>query len=123
MGKESTFGAFLKEKRIALGKTLRQFCLENKLDPGNHSKLERGRNSPPQGEKLHALAAQLELQEGSDDWYALFDLAAAEKGRIPDDILNDEELVGKLPILFRTIRGEELTKEQLIELAETIRRA
>ncbi|OGV98178.1 MAG: hypothetical protein A2W53_06325 [Nitrospinae bacterium RIFCSPHIGHO2_02_39_11] len=35
-----TFGEFFKQKRIGLKKTLRQFCAENKLDPGNISKMK-----------------------------------------------------------------------------------
>ena len=37
----ATFGEFFKQKRIVLGMTLRQFCAENGLDPGNISKIER----------------------------------------------------------------------------------
>ena len=44
-----TLGEFFKQKRTGLKKTLRQFCAENKLDPGNISKLERGLMAPPQG--------------------------------------------------------------------------
>ncbi len=42
------FGEYFKKKRLEIGKTLRQFCLENGLDPGNISKIERGILRPPQ---------------------------------------------------------------------------
>ena len=72
-----TFGEFFKEKRISLKKTLRQFCAENKLDPGNISKLERGLMQPPQGsDKLEEYAKYLHIKKGTDDWYMFFDLAA-----------------------------------------------
>src|SRR3989304_556150 len=52
-----TFGEFFKQKRTGLKKTLRQFCAENNLDPGNISKLERGLMAPPQGsDKLEEYA-------------------------------------------------------------------
>ena len=73
MGAKLTFGEFFKEKRIALKKTLRQFCAENKLDPGNISRLERGLMPPPQGsDKLVEYARYLQIKKGSDDWYQIF---------------------------------------------------
>lgn len=102
------FGEFFKAKRTALGKTLRQFCLDNDLDPGNISKLERGLFPPPQHEKLEEYARLLGLKKGTDDWYQFFDLAAAEAGKIPQDILNDEKIAGKLPIFFRNLRGQKI---------------
>ena len=120
-GVETSFGAFFKAQRIALGKTLREHCLEHRLDPGNISKLERGLLPPPQSrEKLEEYARSLKLKEGSSDWYQLFDLAAVETGRIPAD-LQDEKLLRKLPAIFRTLRGQKLTEKQLSSLAERLR--
>jgi len=115
------FGEFFKARRIALGLTLRQFCLKNNLDPGNISKLERGLFPPPQHEKLEEYAKLLGLKPGMDDWYQFFDLAAAESGKIPKDILSDEEVVEKLPILFRTLRGKKVSDEKLNKLVRKIR--
>ncbi|MFH1022856.1 MAG: helix-turn-helix domain-containing protein [Planctomycetota bacterium] len=118
------FGEFFKARRMALGKTLRQFCVENSLDPGNISKLERGLLPPPQHEKLEAYAVILGIPRGSDEWYQFFDLAAAEAGRIPDDILSDERVAGKLPVLFRTVRGGgKLSDQQFEELVRKVREA
>lgn len=122
MEKEPLFGSFIKKKRKELGLTLRRFCTENGLDPGNMSRLERGLLPPPQGrEKLERLARLLKLKKGSDEWYELFDLAAAEKGRIPEDILRDEDVVAKLPLLFRTLRGQKVPDGKLDELVRKIR--
>ena len=123
MTKATRFGEFFKERRIALGKTLRQFCQENGLDPGNISRLERSLLPPPQSrEVLESYAKHLKLKKGSDDWYEFFDLAATGAGRIPQEILEDEELMEKLPILFRTLRGQKVPDEQLDELVRRIRR-
>ncbi len=51
------------------------------------------------------------------------DLAAAEQGRIPNDILDDEELVAKLPALFRTLRGQPVSDNDLRALIDKIRKA
>jgi len=119
-----TFGEFFKEKRISLKKTLRQFCMENGLDPGNISKLERGLMPPPQGsDKLEEYAKYLHIKKGTDDWYKFFDLAAVEAGRIPDELLNDANIAASLPILFRTLRGKKISEKKLDELVEMIRKA
>ena len=119
-----TFGEFFKEKRIALRKTLRQFCAENKLDPGNISRLERGIMLPPQGnDKLVEYARYLQIKKGSDDWYQFFDLARIEVGRIPDEILTDRTVVASLPILFRTLRGQKISEKKLEKLVELIKKA
>lgn len=124
MGRERSFGAFFKERRIVLGKTLRAFCADNGFDPGNLSKLERGRLPVPQStEVLERYAKALGLKRGGDDWYTFFDLAAAEAGRIPPEILSDEEMLDKLPILFRTLRGQKIPEAKLRKLLDILRRA
>lgn len=119
-----SFGEFFKEKRIALKKTLRQFCADNKLDPGNVSRLERGLMPPPQGsDKLEDYARYLQIKKGSDDWYKFFDLARIEAGRIPDEFLKDKAVVASLPILFRTLRGQKISEKKLEKLVELIKKA
>ncbi len=121
--RNAIFGVYFKNKRIEMDKTLRQFCLENSLDPGNISKLERGILPPPQNErKLEHYAKCLKIKKGSDDWYEFFDLAHASAGRIPEEILSDEEALAKLPLVFRTLRGQKLSKEQLNKLAKEIKK-
>ncbi len=121
MEKEATtFGAFFKKRRMALALTLREFCLQNGLDAGNLSRLERGLMPPPQGAKLAAYAETLGLKECSDEWYEFFDLAAAERGRIPED-LKTKEVLDKLPILFRTLRGQKVPDDKLDELVDLVK--
>ncbi len=116
------FGKFFKGCRIGLKKTLRQFCYENELDPGNISKLERGLLLPPQSrQKLEEYAKLLKIKKGSDEWYTFFDLAAAETGRIPDDLMEEKEIEDKLPIFFRTLRGQKVPNEKLDELIKKLR--
>ena len=121
MKTSSVFGEFFKTKRQALGMTLREFCLKHALDPGNLSRLERGLLPPPQDHgRLAQYAKYLELKSGSDDWYTFFDLAAAAKGRLPEELLQDEALVAKLPLVFRTLRGNRITDQQLNTLAQRV---
>jgi transcriptional regulator with XRE-family HTH domain len=121
-GRDNTFGHFFKEMRLKTGLSLRQFCIEHNLDPGNMSRIERGIASPPQSRaKLEEYASYLGIDKDSDDWYNFFDYAAAATGKIPHDVMSDEELVKKLPVVFRTLRGQKLSEEKLRELAETVR--
>ena len=119
---KKAFGSFFKELRIKRHMTLRQFCQEHGFDPGNMSKLERGLLPPPHSdEKLTQYAKALVLKKGADDWYTFFDLAAAERGKVPADMLEDSLLVAKLPVLFRTLRGQKVSEKKLNELIEKIR--
>ncbi len=116
------FGEYFKEKRIALGKTLREFCGEHAFDAGNTSKLERGLLAPPQAkEKLEAYAKALKLSKGTPDWQQFFDLAAAAAGVIPED-LRDENVLKRLPLVFRTLRATKLSEQQLDKLVERLRK-
>lgn len=119
-----SFGDLVKELRIAQEKTLRQFCLDHGHDPSNWSKLERGINSPPKDVKtLERWAKQLGLKAGTPQWQEFMDLADMARGEIPKHVLSDEELLKKLPVFFRSIRGAELTGEQLDDLIQKVKEA
>lgn len=120
----ASFGEFFKAMRAKHGFSLREFCLDNQLDPGNISRLERGLMQPPEArEKLEQYASALKIKKGTDDWYDFFDLAAAERGKIPDDVMSNEAVVEQLPVLFRTLRGQRVNPRLLDELVEKIRKA
>ncbi len=122
MNPKAMFGEYFKSKRIDRGLTLRDFCKKFGLDPGNISKLERGLLPPPTSrEKLEAYASFLGLKKGSDDWMEFFDHAAACRGELPKDFLEDSEVVKNLPVIFRTIRGKKVSAKLLDELIEKIR--
>ncbi len=118
-----TFGALFESLRQRNNLTLREFCKKAGADPANISRMERGAMTPPKNrEILERYAAALGLESGSDDWYTFFDLAAVEQGVMPDDIMNDEELVKRLPAFFRTLRGQKPTAEEMKRIAEKIRK-
>jgi transcriptional regulator with XRE-family HTH domain len=120
----TAFGRRLKELRVRQQVTLRDFCQQHGFDPGNYSRLERGLFPPPQREDLlERYALALGLKRGSDEWIEFFDLAAVSRGEIPAELLNDEELLEKLPVLFRTLKGAQISPDKLDELIERIRRA
>jgi hypothetical protein len=119
-----TFGGMFNRLRVASKQTLRSFCLKHGYDPGNISKLERGLMAAPEnGEVLTGYALALGLKRGSSEWTTFTDLASAERGKLPADLMSDAELVSKLPLLFRSMReAAPLTKKTLRDFAEEIRR-
>lgn len=115
------FGEMFRQKRIALGFTLRSFCERYSYDPGNISRLERNILSPSiDRQKLEGYALALKIPRDSEEWTLFFDLAHAAKGRIPNDILSIKKAPAFLPLLFRTARGQRLSKKKLQELVNLI---
>ena len=124
MSYKTLFGDFVRAIRIDNGMTLRKFCEVSKLDPGNVSKTERGKLRPPSSDgKLRRYASFLGIEEGSELWSEFFDRAAACKGEIPHEILDDSELASQLPLIFRTIRGKKISEERLDEIVEIVRKS
>lgn len=121
---DNNFGELLRSRRTQLRLSLRAFAERAGMDPGNASRLERGRMSPPEAaEVLNRVANALDLEIGSTAYETLMDAAAAAKGRIPQDLITDEEVISRLPILFRTLRSKPLSGEQLDKLIDSIRKA
>lgn len=120
----STFGEFLKRRRLEMELTLRRFCAMHEFDPGYISKIERGVMKPPlDSEKFEKIAKALGLTPGGDDWIQLKDLADVDNRKIPEGILSDAELARRLPVFLRTLGNRRLTPEQLDILIERIREA
>lgn len=114
------FGAFIKSLRIKNSLTLREFCRITKLDPSNWSKIERGILPPPKSKQvLEGIARILNLQEGSEDINTLFDLAIISY--IPSELIGNQKVVDKLPVFFRTIRGEKPTRKELEQLIKILK--
>lgn len=123
-GDYKSFGDFFKSLRKRKRITLRDFCLKASADPANISRLERGAMPPPQDtDILERYAKALGIEVGSDDWYTFFDLAAANRGIIPKDLMSDHELVSMLPAFFRTLRGQKPTVQEMQKLVDKIRKS
>ena len=117
------FGQFIKEKRIFVGLSLREFCKRLEEDASNWSKVERGILSPPQDpEKLKKIANVINIKAGSEDWKKLNDYANVDAGKIPDYLMTDEDVLKALPVFFRTIGSVKPTPEELAKLVESIRK-
>ena len=118
-----SFGELVKNLRIARQETLRQFCQDNGLDPSNWSKIERGVNPPPKDEAtLLKLAGLFGIEKNTEEWKDFICQAEVSRGNIPREVMSDKKLLEKLPVFFRTVRGAELTEEQLENFIEDLRK-
>lgn len=116
------FGEYIKELRIKNQITLREFCKKSGIDPSNWSKIERGINAPPKSkEVLETIAKALNLTMNSSEYNRLFDYAMIEF--IPTELAEDSNVLEKLPLFFRTARGEKPTEEELRELIKLIQQS
>jgi transcriptional regulator with XRE-family HTH domain len=116
------FGEYIKELRIKNQITLREFCKRSGLDPSNWSKIERGINAPPKSkEVLGTIAKALDLTINSSEYNQLFDYAMIDF--IPKELTEDSKVLDKLPLFFRTARGEKPTEDELNELIKLIKQS
>lgn len=104
---------FLKDKRIERGITLRQFCKEIGVDPSNWSKIERGISPATKSKEFREILAKV-LSLSKDETDTLNDLCLIDY--IPNELRPSEEILEKLPVFFRTGRGEKASKAELVEL-------
>ncbi|MEA3392070.1 MAG: helix-turn-helix domain-containing protein [Candidatus Marinimicrobia bacterium] len=114
------FGEFVKDCRIKQKLTLRDFCRINELDPSNWSKIERGILAPPKSKAiLNEIANSLEIPMESEEYYTLFDLALVS--HIPIDLVGDQSYLEKLPVFFRTLRGEKPNESELEKILNIVK--
>jgi transcriptional regulator with XRE-family HTH domain len=118
------FGAYLRHLRATAQIGLREFAELAAIDPGNVSKIERGLMGPPEDAgQLSKMARAVGVEPDTTEWQEFHDLAAIGRGKVPADIMSDEEVVKKLPMFFRGLRGEALDDNEMATLVEKIRRA
>lgn len=100
--------------------TLRSFCTENALDPGNISRIENDIVPPPgKEETVERLALALKIKKGSAEWKRFFDLADLSRGKVPKEL--DERIVRLLPALCRKDDGSKLSEEDIKKLIKLIK--
>ncbi len=118
----AAFGERLKQLRRDRGLALREFCRENGFDHGNMSRIERGLARPPTGERLDKYLAALGVERETDEWYEMHDLAHTCAGEIPPEVMAEEEVVKRLPVIFRTMGRQKPSEKQLNQLIAIVRR-
>lgn len=108
---EQTFGEYLRKLREERRLSLRKFCLASGADPSYHSKIENGLVDPPRDAgRFASYIDALGLTEESLEARELARLSSLDRGEIPDVIRRDPLLMGKMPVLFRTLEEGRLTE-------------
>jgi transcriptional regulator with XRE-family HTH domain len=114
------FGEFVQKIRLQNRITLREFCRQTGIDPSNWSKMERGVLQPPKSQNvLNEIAKVLKIKKNSEEWHTLMDLAAISF--LPKNLITDQNIIEKLPVFFRTLRGDRPSRKELEELIKTIK--
>ncbi len=111
----SSFGKYIKEKRLEKSISLKKICIDLNLDAVEWSKIERGRIHPYQSKEfLYILSNYLDLNVDQ-----VIDLARKDKNIIFKK-LSLEEITKKMP-LFWHLKPEEITEELFFLMAESIK--
>jgi len=115
-----TFGEFIKTLRLEREISLREFCRVAGIDTSNWSKIEREILPPPKSkELLESIRQTLSLSETSDEYQTLKELAVI--AHIPTDILDNQTVINKLPVFFRTLRGDKPMEKELDNLIRLLK--
>jgi transcriptional regulator with XRE-family HTH domain len=117
----TTFAKFLKEKRLALDLSLREFARRVGMQPSNYCNVEADVLAPPPAETLEKLARALGLKKGTSDYETFHDLAAEGRDEIPADVERIVKENKLIPAMLRTVEYEQLSKEQLRGIIEDLR--
>ena len=107
---------------MELGFTMRQFASEKGYDVAYISRLESGLlTAPSDPEKTRALATALRLQPKSVEWVEFFDMAAASRNEIPDDLKNNPMVPRLMPAFYRTLRQDNITDAEIEQLVDLLK--
>jgi transcriptional regulator with XRE-family HTH domain len=118
---KNAFGDFIREKRLALGLSMRSFAREVGMQPSNYCNVENGVLPPPSAEGVERIAVALRLEPASSERVRLLDLAAEARREVPADIakiVRENELI---PALLRTVESEHVSEEKLRGIIEDLR--
>ncbi len=116
-----TFGKFLRERRLALNLSLREFAKKVGLQPSNYCNVEADVLPPPPANALERIAQTLGLRQGTKDFETFHDLAAKGRNEIPADVTRIVKENDLIPAMLRTVEYENITKTQLRGIIEDLR--
>lgn len=115
------FSDIVREKRLETKLSLRQFAYNKGLDAAYLSRLENGITPAPRdADKLNGIATALGIKQGSPEWVEFHDAAAFSHNSIPADLASNPVVPRLLPALYRTLRDEKLSKEDIDKLESLI---
>lgn len=114
------FGDYLKSLRKKEGLGLREFAVGVGLDPSYYSRIERG-HAAPSDDAFARIAKGFDIPPASAEWMKLEIRAELERGRVPADVLEDEDLRPLLPAFFARLRLErQQSSDEMFELFKRV---
>ena len=119
----TTFGEYIRKKRLEQNLSLRQFCKIYGFDMAMISRLENSREKPSLKEqKLMQLAKALGINKDTSEWQKLSDLASQANRTLPEDINNKvPEVLSLLPAFLRTKDNKQISNEQVYKLIKFLK--
>jgi transcriptional regulator with XRE-family HTH domain len=120
---QKPFGTLFGElRRRNTGMSLRKFCETHNIDASNLSKIERGKLAPPPGETLLEYIRAVNVEEFTEEWYALTNAAAVARREVPRYVKN-EDVLHLMPLLFREVHDDagNVSEERLRAILEFLR--
>ena len=115
----STFGDFVREKRLAKHIHLRALAKEIDIVPAYMSDIEKNHRNPPAKEKIFKIAEVLQLTE--DERHELFDLAGEAKvGMIAPDISDYVKNQNTARLALRKARDLNLGDREWVKVIEML---
>ncbi len=107
----TTFGSFVREKRLQIGKNLRSLAKEIGIAPAYMCDIENDHRYPPEIEKLEKIATSLALTV--DEKNKMFDLAGnTKKNAVSPDL--SQYIMGnkKVRVALRLARDNDIGEEE-----------
>lgn len=103
MAEELTFGKFVKQKRLACGKTLRGFAAELEIAPAYLSDIEKGNRNPPE-KHLQKMIELLNLTDDEKDTF--YDLVSVDKNGVYLDLTEYIDNTDTVRVALRRARDK-----------------
>jgi transcriptional regulator with XRE-family HTH domain len=119
MKDKKSFGQLLRDRRMEVEMTLREFSRLSSYDASNISKIERNVIAPPPTITLRKWAEHLRYEQGTEELQNFLDTAAIDRNEIPENTSFEFRTI-LLPGLLRTSRSGRLTKEEYDRLVKLL---
>ncbi|WP_288517471.1 helix-turn-helix transcriptional regulator [uncultured Treponema sp.] len=113
------FGEFISKKRQDLGMTLRGFAKELGKSPSYVSDIEKGNREPNEKALLESLVKVLKLS--NDEANKLYDMAAAQKNELAQDVSEYVNETALAKVALRTAKENGATEEDWKKFIEKLK--
>ena len=113
------FGEFVKQRREALGKTIRAFAAEVKMSPAYLCDIENGNRNSPSPDKMEKLVEVLGLNE--EERNEMYDLAAKDRDNtVAPDISQYVKSNDLVRVALRKARNLNLGEQEWLKIIENM---